>query len=74
MAYFAQKETRYVIERAGSNEYSVFRVVDTVDEVMQVIGNLDDDFENEWNDFISEESNEYKDEDRWKVTRCKKAV
>ncbi len=70
---FKQKETRYVIERVGSMDLDVFRVVDTIDEIMQVTHTLDDDFESEWNDFINDESNVYND-DSWRITRCKKMI
>lgn len=50
---FMQKETRYVVMRSGHAEYDPYRVVDTIDEVMQVIGTIDDDCESEWNEFIS---------------------
>lgn len=73
MEFFKQKETRYVIERIGSMGLDVWRVVDTIDEIMQVTNTLDDDFESEWNAFINDESKVYMD-DSWKITRCKKII
>jgi hypothetical protein len=71
--FFQQKELRYVIERAGSMEYDVYRVVDTIEEVFKVIGHIDEDFQDEWEEFINLKTKVFKDDDNWKVTRCDKS-
>jgi hypothetical protein len=75
MAFILQKETRYVIEKGGAFEWSVHRVVDTIEEVIAICASaIDmDECEDEWNDFISGKSRTFSYEDRWKITCCKKS-
>ena len=69
--------TCYVIERGGSHEYSVQCVVDTIEKVIKITRMTellehpeeDDDVDN-WNEFIAGESNTFKYDDRWKITRA----
>ena len=75
MAYIAQKETRYVIERGSAFDWRVYRVVDTIEEVIEICdSSIDkDECADDWNDFISGQSLHFTYDDQWKITCVKKS-